>query len=121
QEIVMFEYCKYKGLGILAFAPLVPGVLARPSNSPESLHLKSFSNMALEKKLRDFDKAIILRVEEITKKHGWKMANVALAWNITRVSSSIVGANSAEKVQAAVFIGKTLSDEEVLFLSVLTE
>jgi aryl-alcohol dehydrogenase-like predicted oxidoreductase len=40
------------------------------------------------------DKVIISRVEEIAKKRGWKMSEVALAWVDAKVSSPIVGCSS---------------------------
>jgi aryl-alcohol dehydrogenase-like predicted oxidoreductase len=37
---------------------------------------------------------VIKRVEEIAKKKGWKLSQVALSWIGTKVSSPIVGISS---------------------------
>ena len=44
--------------------------------------------------ISDIDKAIISRVEEVAKKKGWKMSDVALAWIDAKVTSPIVGCST---------------------------
>ena len=39
------------------------------------------------------------RVEEISKKRGIKMAQVSLAWSLTRVTAPVVGSTSMEKIE----------------------
>ena len=39
------------------------------------------------------------RVEEISKKRGIKMAQVSLAWSLTRVTAPVVGSTSLEKIE----------------------
>lgn len=65
---------------------------------------------------------MIARVEEVAKKHGWKMSHVALAWINKRVSSPIIGFSSAERMDEALEArGKTLTDEEEKYLEELYE
>jgi aryl-alcohol dehydrogenase-like predicted oxidoreductase len=40
-----------------------------------------------------------IRVEEISKKRGISMAQVSLAWSLTRVTAPIVGCTSIEKLE----------------------
>ena len=63
------------------------------------------------------DITIINRVEELAKKKGWTMAQVALSWVSSRVSSPIVGFSSVGRVDDAVGArGKTLTGEEERYL-----
>ncbi|EAW11897.1 uncharacterized protein ACLA_006540 [Aspergillus clavatus NRRL 1] len=48
--------------------------------------------------ITEADAAIIVRVEEVAKKQGWTMGEVALAWAEKRVASPIVGFSSVEQM-----------------------
>ncbi|OBZ74749.1 Versiconal hemiacetal acetate reductase [Grifola frondosa] len=115
EEREMFAYCEYKGIGILAYSPLMDGFLARPLGT-KTKRTAAHRGTVFEKPMRKSDETIISRVEELSKKLGWKMSQVALAWSLTKVSSPIVGANSRERIQEAIIVGKTLSDEQVKYL-----
>lgn len=66
------------------------------------------------------DETIIDRVEELAKKKGWKMSQVALAWLNKRISSPIIGFSSVERIDEALDVkGKTLTDEEEKYLEEL--
>jgi aryl-alcohol dehydrogenase-like predicted oxidoreductase len=93
QETEMFAYCNSKGIGILAYSPLMDGYLARPIGTKTERH-NTFAGTMLEKLRRDSDNEIIKRVEEIAQKRSWTMSQVALAWSLTKVSSPIVGMSS---------------------------
>lgn len=60
------------------------------------------------------------RVEELAKKHDWKMSHVALAWINKRVTSPIIGFSSVERMDEALEArGKELSEEEERYLEEL--
>ena len=66
------------------------------------------------------DEEIIDRVEELAKKKGWKMSEVALAWINKRVTSPIIGFSSVERIDEAIGVrGKTLTEEEERYLEEL--
>ena len=66
--------------------------------------------------------SIVRRVEEIAKKKGWKMSQVALAWICKRVSSPILGTGSIQEMEEALSCrGKKLSEEEEKYLEELYE
>lgn len=92
----MLAYCAYKGIGVISFSPLMDGHLARPIET-ETLRAKCNSGGHFDKKRRPCDHEVIKRVQELAEKHGWTMAQVALAWSGTKVSSPIVGANSVSR------------------------
>lgn len=89
----MIPYCKAHGIGLIPWGPLQSGDLAKPIEEG-STRKDAAKGTPLEKKFTDADKAIIGRVEELSKKKGWKMSEVALAWIDTKVSSPIVGCSS---------------------------
>jgi aryl-alcohol dehydrogenase-like predicted oxidoreductase len=66
------------------------------------------------------DRQIIERVEELAKKHDWKMSHVALAWINKRVSSPIIGFSSVARMEEALDArGKELTEEEEKYLEEL--
>ncbi len=91
----MFAYCDLKGIGILAYSPLMDGHLARPPGT-KTQRVETFAGTMYDKRRRDCDIEIIKRVQQIAEKRSWTMAQVALAWSITRVSSPIVGISSVQ-------------------------
>lgn len=59
-------------------------------------------------------------MEELAKKHGWKMSHVALAWINKRVASPIIGFSSVERMDEALEArGKVLTEEEEKYLEEL--
>jgi aryl-alcohol dehydrogenase-like predicted oxidoreductase len=89
----MLDYCKHNGIGIIPWAPLASGVLARPVGT-ETTRLNSIKGTAFKKKLIGGDATIIKRVEELAMKKNCKMSRIALAWVAAKVESPIVGVNS---------------------------
>ena len=89
----MIAYANYRGIGVIGYGPLMEGHLARPVGT-ETARSKSIAGTFFEKPRRESDKKIIARVEELAKKKGWKMSQVALAWVAAKITAPIVGANS---------------------------
>jgi hypothetical protein len=106
------------------WAPLCRGNLARPASA-----FGTTTRSEGEKKTgtslsghTEADRKIIERVEELAKKHDWKMSHVALAWINKRVSSPIIGFSSVERMDEALEArGKVLSEEEEKYLEELYE
>ena len=109
EEREMNPYCDFTGVGLVPWGPLAAGQLARPVNETKST-LRSQSGQGGNSLQND---EITGRVEELAKKKGWKMSQVALAWINKRVSSPIVGFSTVERLDEALEArGKTLTDEE---------
>lgn len=89
----MIPYCNAHGIGLIPWGPLQGGDLAR-SLDTTTTRKEAMKGSAFEKKHSEADKIIITRVEEIAKKKGWTMSQVALAWIDKKVSSPIVGISS---------------------------
>ncbi|KAF8643329.1 hypothetical protein AX16_009058 [Volvariella volvacea WC 439] len=116
EEREMFAYCKYHGIGIIPYRPLAIGALARPFgvDSDRSLVAKG---TPFEPKYTEADKIIVGRVEELAKKKGWKMSQVALAWSQTKVTSPIVGATQIDRLKDAILGTEfVLTEEEIKYL-----
>ncbi|KAI8973143.1 NADP-dependent oxidoreductase domain-containing protein [Trametes punicea] len=109
------DYCNHTGVGIVAYSPLMDGHLARPLGT-ETPRTKALQGTFFEKPRRDSDKKIIQRVEELAKKKGWKMSEVALTWITQKVTAPITGANTPERLRESIVTGKTLTSDEIKFL-----
>ncbi|KAL1691119.1 NADP-dependent oxidoreductase domain-containing protein [Schizophyllum commune] len=114
EEREMIAYCKYHGIGLIPWSPLSGGALARPAKSEETPRWKSFNAYGINKQ-SEIDAEIIKRVEEVAKKRGWAMSQVALAWAQRTVDSPIVGFNSIKRVDQGIVSGE-LTDEEDKYL-----
>ena len=111
----MFGYCKFNGIGIIPWAPLSKGDLAHPLGT-ETVRVESTKGTIFERESSEGDKIIINRVEELAKKKGVKMAQIALAWVGQKVVSPIVGANGVERLKESIVTEITLTPEEVNYL-----
>ncbi|KAK0440465.1 NADP-dependent oxidoreductase domain-containing protein [Desarmillaria tabescens] len=114
EEREMFDYCKYHGIGIIPWAPVAGGYLTR---SVDESTKRSESGGFPRPKLTDVDKIIIGRVEEVAKRCGASMAQIALAWVSAKVVSPIVGISSIKRLEENVVgVGRELSEEDILYL-----
>ncbi|KAK8091395.1 aldo/keto reductase [Apiospora kogelbergensis] len=119
EEREMNRYCDETGVGLIPWAPLASGQLARPwSQNGTSLRSTVNKNGEL---YHDEDvsasQAIVGRAEEIARRRGWPMSHVALAWLNRRVVAPIVGFSSVERLDEILQArGKLLTPEEERYL-----
>jgi len=117
EEREMNPYCLETGVGLIPWAPLYRGLLARPLGSDSTAREESMKGNPMFTGVGDEDSEIIKRVQELASKHGWKMSQVALAWIIQRGTTPIVGFSNLARLDEAVAVkGKTLTDEEMKYL-----
>ncbi|KAH7088817.1 aldo-keto reductase-like protein [Paraphoma chrysanthemicola] len=122
EEREMNRFCNETGVGLIPWAPLCRGHLARPASAFGSTTRSEGEQKAGTHTTgqKDNDKQIVERVEELAKKHGWKMSHVALAWINKRVSSPIIGFSSVARMDEALDArGKELTEEEEKYLEEL--
>jgi len=120
EEREMNKYCHATGVGLIPWSPLYRGYLARPADSGPTARSEATRRHPMFGGLGDADRAIITRVEEVAKKKGWAMAQVALAWIVQKGTVPIVGFSSVDRMMQAVEVkGKELSEEEVKYLEEL--
>lgn len=122
EEREMNRFCNDTGVGLIPWAPLCRGHLARPASAYGSTSRSEGEKQAAAQITghQNNDKQIIERVEELAKKHDWKMSHVALAWINKRVSSPIIGFSSIARMDEALEArGKELTEEEEKYLEEL--
>lgn len=111
---------QYKAI-LMPYSPLAGGHLSRPTWDADTL--RSRTDKAIGQKYdmaKENDLEIIGRVDEVAKRLGVSMSEVALAWLLKRgVESPIVGAtNPGHFAQAARAVDLELSDEDARYLEV---
>jgi aryl-alcohol dehydrogenase-like predicted oxidoreductase len=117
EEREMNPYCHLTGVGLIPWAPLYRGLLARPLGTNATTREESMQGNPMFKGVDDADTTIIKRVMELAEKKGWKMSQVALAWIIQKGTVPIVGFSSLERLDEAVDVrGKVLTAEEMKYL-----
>ncbi|KAJ6510876.1 NADP-dependent oxidoreductase domain-containing protein [Mycena sanguinolenta] len=120
EEREMFPTLKHFGVGSIPWSPLARGALTRPLDKqnttaragsdgmPPSVYTQSEAN-----------KTIVKRVEEISKKRSISMAQVSVAWAISKegVSAPIVGSTTlANLTDAIAAVHIKLTEEEIKYL-----
>jgi aryl-alcohol dehydrogenase-like predicted oxidoreductase len=119
EEREMNKYCNATGVGLVPWAPLCRGVLARPPSSEKTQRSKKDDMSTGDSEV---DRQIVKRVQELAEKKGWKMSHVALAWIQKRCSSPIIGFSSVARIDEALDArGKELTAEEEKYLEELYE
>ena len=119
EEREMNKFCNATGVGLIPWAPLCRGILARPPTTETTERAKKDQ---MPTGYTDLDKETVKRVQEIAEKRGWKMSHVALAWINKRCASPIIGFSSVERMDEALDArGKELTDEEEKYLQELYE
>lgn len=114
EEREMIRFCNETGVGIIPWAPLAGGALARKAEE----HGKTERSKGNE--LGEVDRKIVERVGEVAGKRGWTPSEVALAWIGKRVTSPIVGFSSVGRIDEALGVrGKVLTEEEETYLEEL--
>jgi len=120
EEREMMPLCLHEGVGVIPWSPLARGLLARPR--PADAQIKSggtarAASDAYSPRLYDAanDWEVVDAVERVATQRGVGMAEVALAWLLSRpgVTAPIVGATKLEHLEAALrSLDLTLTDEE---------
>ncbi|MFI5896925.1 aldo/keto reductase [Actinoplanes sp. NPDC051513] len=116
EERDMIPMCLDQGVGLTPYSPLAKGRAARPwgQQTPRS------SSDAVAKAFdRDGDQPVVEAVEKIAEARGVSMAQVALAWVLSKpaVSCPIVGATKPHHLNDAVAaVDLALTDAETTAL-----
>ncbi|KAL7772964.1 hypothetical protein CFE70_002928 [Pyrenophora teres f. teres 0-1] len=114
EEREMNRYCRMTGVGLMPWAPLAGGQLARaPEQNGRTLRSIVNKNGAFYHNDGSDSEEIVRRVCEVARRRGWPMSHVALAWLNRRVTAPIIGFSSAERIDEALAArGKVLTEEE---------
>ncbi|EIW80654.1 Aldo keto reductase [Coniophora puteana RWD-64-598 SS2] len=115
-EREMMPTLKMFGVGAIPWSPLSRGLLAKPVGASS---LRADTDKVLGYFTRGAYEEIINRVEEISKKRGISMAQVATAWLLSKpgVTAPIVGSTKLENLKDIVgALDVQLTEDEVKYL-----
>jgi len=117
EEREMFPTLKMFGVGCIPWSPLARGLLTRPLGEQT---IRGKTDLAINSYIQnESDKDIINRLEEVAKKKGASMAQIALAWSLAQdtVTAPIVGTTSLNNLLDLLdAINITLTPEEKKYL-----
>ncbi|CCO36379.1 Putative aryl-alcohol dehydrogenase C977.14c [Rhizoctonia solani AG-1 IB] len=118
EEREMMPTLKMFGVGMMAWSPLSQGALSRPY-SQTSLRLENSVLGRWAKQPKEGNKEIIDRLEKIAETRGISMAQVAIAWDLSKkdIVAPIIGATTLEQLKDTIgAIHVRLTDEEIKHL-----
>ncbi|KAG8852957.1 hypothetical protein FRB96_008476 [Tulasnella sp. 330] len=110
EEREMIPYCLHKGIGLIPYAPLARGHLARPLSEEKTLREQTSK---VKHNVLDSDKEIIRRVEGLAKKYNVPMAQISIAWAMNKISSPIIGMSSPARLEDAILGDLKLTPDEI--------
>ncbi len=117
EEREMLKLCVDQGVGVIPWSPLARGRLARPWEAETTKRSESDGyGKSLYTKTAEADKLVVERVEKVAGDRGVPMAQVALAWLLSKpaITAPIVGATKLHHLQDAVAaVELKLTEDEV--------
>jgi len=116
EEREMYPTMKLFGVGGIPWSPLGRGLLTRPFSEQSK---RSETDPFLRNVRGDNDEPIVTRVEEVAKKKGVSMAQIAVAWILSKdgVAAPIVGTTSLKNLEDIIgAVNVTLTPEEIKYL-----
>ncbi|THH26375.1 hypothetical protein EUX98_g7821 [Antrodiella citrinella] len=116
EEREMFPTTKLFGVGCIPYSPLARGFLTRPLSEQS---LRGTTDGVIKAFRAPGDLEILNRVEEIAKKKGIAMAQVAIAWSLAcpSVTAPIVGSTNLENLKQIIdAVHITLTEDEIKYL-----
>ena len=116
EEREMIPLCHEEGLGILPWSPLARGWLTRPREKALNDTTRSTNDALADKLQAGTTWEIVDVVERIAKDRGVSMAQIAMAWLLSKrdVTAPIVGATKLKHLEDAIAsLDVTLSAEEI--------
>ncbi len=119
-EREMFPLCQDQKVAVIPFSPLARGWLARKLTREHKETLRAQTDPLNEQRYdREENVEIVQRVSEIAESHGLPMAQVALAWMLSRplVTAPIIGATKPHHLDDAIAaLSLQLTPQEIQLL-----
>lgn len=115
EEREMIPFCQDQGVGVIPFSPLARGVLTRKTTQEETIRYQSDA-LAKSRYAQEDNLTTVERVSEVAEARGIPMAQVALAWMLSKpvVNSPIIGATKPNHlVDALAALSVQLTAEEI--------
>ena len=100
EEREMLPLCADQGVAVMPWSPLARGKLTRPWGETTKRGRSDRVGMALYKDAGETEQAIVGEVEKVAGETGASMAQVSLAWMLTKpeVTTLIIGATSVAQL-----------------------
>ena len=121
EEREMIPLCADQNIAVIPWSPLAKGNLARKP-SQEKVDSMRAQTDAVQKRFfsdEDFITSVAQRVSEVAEKQDVSMAQIALAWNLSKsyVTTPIIGATKPYHLDDAVAsLDVQLSEDEIRYL-----
>jgi 1-deoxyxylulose-5-phosphate synthase len=116
EEREMLPLCRDMGVGVIPWSPLARGRLTRTWASDTERARNDDYARTLYAATEDSDRQVVGAVERLAKSHGIPMAQLALAWVLSRpgIAAPIVGATKPHHLDDAVAaLGVKLGDDDM--------
>jgi aryl-alcohol dehydrogenase-like predicted oxidoreductase len=119
-EREMLPLCQDQKIAVIPFSPLARGMLARKPSKEQNETLRAQSDALVKTRYTQEDNFVIeQRVSELAEARGLPMAQVALAWMLSKpvITSPIIGATKPHHLEDAVAaLSVQLTPEEIQHL-----
>jgi aryl-alcohol dehydrogenase-like predicted oxidoreductase len=119
EEREMIPLCLSEGLGVIPWSPLARGLLTRPREKSKGETTRSTTDKVSDRLYTNVDWKVVDAVETVAKARGISMAQVGLAWVLSKpvVTAPIVGATKLKHLEDAIAaLDVKLSAEEASLL-----
>ena len=116
EEREMIPLCHDQGLGVIPWSPLARGLVTRPREKTKGETVRSTNDPIAERLYGSTDWEIVDAVERIAVARGIPMAQVGLAWLLSKraVTAPIIGATKLRHLEDAIgALDVTLSADEI--------
>jgi 1-deoxyxylulose-5-phosphate synthase len=104
-ERELLPLCQDQGIGVIPFSPLARGVLARkPTNEQNDTLRYQTDSLAKSRYAQEDNVTTVQRVSELAEARGMPMAQVALAWMLSKpvVTAPIIGVTKPHHLENAI-------------------
>jgi 1-deoxyxylulose-5-phosphate synthase len=119
EEREMLPLCQDQNIAVIPWSPLARGILTRKPSKERNETLRAQTDAFGKSMYSQEDLAIAQRVNDVAEARGLPMAQVALAWILSKsvITSPIVGATKLNQLEDAVAaVSVTLNQDEMSHL-----
>ena len=116
EEREMLPLCADQKIAVIPYSPVAKGLLTRKPNRERNETLRAQTDDVQKRMYDEEDLAIAQRVYEVAEARGLPMAQIALAWELSKpvVTAPIIGATKPHHLDdAAAAVSVKLSSEEI--------
>ncbi|NBD23753.1 aldo/keto reductase [Paenibacillus glycinis] len=120
EEREMLPLCESEGIGVTPWSPLARGRLSRPWEDGQRTERAKTDSYAAQTNINaDMVKPVVDRLAEVAGNRGLPMAQIALAWLLSKpvIAAPLVGATQKQHIQDAISaVSLQLSSDEINLL-----